>query len=143
MAAFKGNSEITALLLERGATVDITDNEGFTALMFAAHGGQDVTVELLLRAKANVNQGTVSGSNAALDSPPSRTSTRCCSDGAAAGTALHLASQCNYLKVVEHLVNHKADMSLMSKGLTPLHIAASKKHNAALVLMINAGVHYN
>ena len=54
-----------------------------------------------------------------------------------------MAAQCNYLKVVEHLVKHKADMSLMSKGLTPLHIAASKKHNAALILMINAGMRYN
>ena len=32
---------------------------------------------------------------------------------------------------------------MMSKGLTPLHIAASKKHNAALILMINAGMRYN
>ena len=75
VAGFKGNSEITALLLERGATVDITDNEGFTALMFAAHGGQDETVELLLRANANANQSTASGSNTALYRHPSRAST--------------------------------------------------------------------
>jgi ankyrin repeat protein len=48
MAAFVGNTDIGRLLIERGASVNLADNQGNTALWYAAHLGRVSFVRLLL-----------------------------------------------------------------------------------------------
>ena len=45
--------EIVELLIKAGADKDIQDENGWTALMFAAKKGHIKIVELLIKAKAN------------------------------------------------------------------------------------------
>lgn len=54
-AAFLGHSEIVKLLLQTGSDVNTTCFMGWTPLMDAARGGKLNTVQLLIRAGANVN----------------------------------------------------------------------------------------
>src|SRR5581483_8881631 len=66
-AAYKGNYEICKLLLERGADVNSnTHVHGYSALMFAALGGQTHlnVVNLLLEAGADVSAVNSVGRNA-------------------------------------------------------------------------------
>ncbi len=53
-AAFKGNSRILSLLLERKATLEATNSAGETALTLAAGGGYIKCVRLLLANGADV-----------------------------------------------------------------------------------------
>lgn len=55
-AAGQGNLEIMQLLLERGAEVNITADEGYTPLMEAILGQPITAVQLLLDYKADPNQ---------------------------------------------------------------------------------------
>jgi ankyrin repeat protein len=56
-AAGNGNEQMVALLIERGAQVDVKDKRGTTALYSAASGTKDSkeAVELLLAAGADIN----------------------------------------------------------------------------------------
>ncbi len=54
-AAFKGNSRILTLLLERGAAINSTNVAGETALTLAAGGGFVKCVRLLLAQGASVD----------------------------------------------------------------------------------------
>ena len=54
-AATRGNTILIKQLLADGMDVDVTDEEGLTALYRAAHNDQKETVSLLLRNGANVN----------------------------------------------------------------------------------------
>jgi hypothetical protein len=55
-AASKGNLEIVKLLLDAGAPVDGTDEDGKTALMCGAEAGSLETVKLLVDRRAEVNR---------------------------------------------------------------------------------------
>jgi ankyrin repeat protein len=54
-AAASGSTDISSLLLERGAYIEARNNLGRTALMFAAINGQKSTFKLLLKEGANIN----------------------------------------------------------------------------------------
>ena len=54
-ASAKGHTDTVKALLEQGADVNAKDNDGFTALMFAARDGQTDTVPALLAKGADVN----------------------------------------------------------------------------------------
>jgi ankyrin repeat protein len=45
-AAYVGALELARDLIERGADLAVQDEEGFSALMYAANGGQDELVGL-------------------------------------------------------------------------------------------------
>ncbi len=55
LAAFDGHTEIVRLLIERRAEVNAVDRSGRTALMYAASGPNQETVQLLLVNGAKVN----------------------------------------------------------------------------------------
>ena len=54
-AAFEGQKTMVRMLLQRGASVDLQDSLGLTALMHAATNGQTTTVQALLDAKADAS----------------------------------------------------------------------------------------
>lgn len=66
-AAASGNEWQVKNLLESGAKIDLTDNDGWTALMYAARYSDSLaTLELLLSAKADVKKTNKYGSSALL-----------------------------------------------------------------------------
>jgi len=65
-AAGNGDTETVALLLEKGADVDATDDFGTTALIRAADEGHTGSVALLLDRGADVNTTTDSGMTALI-----------------------------------------------------------------------------
>lgn len=66
-AAWNGNADIAAFLLERGADPNIADRSGYTPLMRAAEGGHDSIAAALLAKGADVNRrGRVRGATALM-----------------------------------------------------------------------------
>ena len=61
LSAERSQPEIARLLLSHGAKVDITGNDGDTALMNAGHRGNAGLVKMLLAAGANVNYRSYAG----------------------------------------------------------------------------------
>ena len=55
MAAYNGHSKIVELLLEHDATIDCRDSEGKTPLTHACTGPFAETVEILVKAGADIN----------------------------------------------------------------------------------------
>ena len=61
-AAYGGRAEIVRDLLDAGANINIRDNDGWTALMFAAmHGHTDVVRTLVARDGINIDHASESG----------------------------------------------------------------------------------
>lgn len=60
-AATNGNTDMVEFLIENGADVNATDDDGSTALSSAVMGGYEETVRCLLEHKANVNIKDKSG----------------------------------------------------------------------------------
>ncbi|MBU1043375.1 MAG: ankyrin repeat domain-containing protein [Candidatus Omnitrophica bacterium] len=101
--ALAGNKENVQLLLEQGADVNTTFDNGDTALMFAVYKGQIEIVKLLLANSADVNAQSFD----------------------LGVTALHVAVRGNNLEIVKLLVEHNARINAVSStGITPLMLAA-------------------
>ena len=47
--------QVARFLLENGATVDATEEDGYTALMFCCENGHEQCVNALVEAKANIH----------------------------------------------------------------------------------------
>ncbi len=93
------------VLLEAGADVDVKDEDGWTALMWAADRGYTNIVEALIKAGADVN---------AKDN-----------DGY---TALMKAAWCGYTNVVEALIKAGADVNARSNvGYTAFSFAKDRR----------------
>lgn len=98
--------KVTALLKDNPALVSTKDNDGFTALHYAALNGQYAIAKLLLANKADVNAENNHG-----DSP------------------LHSAAAFGDIDVVELLLANKADVNAKNNhGDTPLESAAALGH---------------
>ncbi len=54
LAAWAGQTEIISRLLAAKADLNVQDNEGWTALMFAAHGNKTEAALTLLQARAKI-----------------------------------------------------------------------------------------
>ncbi|MBU1086546.1 MAG: ankyrin repeat domain-containing protein [Candidatus Omnitrophica bacterium] len=101
--ALVGNKENVELLLEQGADINTTFDNGETALMLAAYNGHIEIVKLLLAHNAEVNAQRFD----------------------LGVTALHAAVQGNNLEIVKLLVKHNALINVVSStGITPLMLAA-------------------
>ncbi|AFM27021.1 ankyrin repeat domain-containing protein [Desulfomonile tiedjei] len=63
-AAVRGNLEVMKLLLDKGANIDMVDQDGWTALMGATVQGRIEPVRLLLEHGADVNAKNCNGETA-------------------------------------------------------------------------------
>jgi ankyrin repeat protein len=115
IAAVSHNSiACVRLLLEHGADPKVTDNAGWTPLIFAAYfGGSDEMLNLLLDRGAEINAQNDRGI-----------------------TALYLASASGHVPQVKLLLARGADRSIASKsGYTPLRIAQIKSLDPVVALL--------
>ena len=102
-ACWKCDSDVVALLLEYGASVDVTDQLGYTPLMIASMKGSLECVRLLCESGANVNASNIHDGNTSLIL-----------------TAVRRFDACSYL-----LLQHGADVEAVSlNGMTALATAA-------------------
>ncbi|RXZ80989.1 ankyrin repeat domain-containing protein [Paenibacillaceae bacterium] len=150
VAIYLRANEMKALLLERGAQLDIYEasalgdsrrvqtllqkspelanaynTDGFLALNLASHFGHEETVQLLLDSGVNVNGRTKDGN---LDN-----------------MALHASVLGNYVHIAKLLLEYGADINGRCKGqlradFTPLHVAAFFGRDAMIELFLQYGV---
>ncbi|KAI6240960.1 hypothetical protein M3Y99_00405800 [Aphelenchoides fujianensis] len=102
--------------------VDETDNDGWTALLCAAHEGHADCVRLLLEANAAIDQWDFMG-----------------------WTPLMWACYKNRLEAVKVLLEYHAHIDIVGEedGLTPLIIAAGRGYAEIVHVLINAGATVN
>lgn len=103
-ASFDGNIAVIKDLIRNGATLDIQDGSGFTALMLACQEGKLEVVQLLVAAEAGLNIASESKI-----------------------TALFKAVYEGHVKVAELLIESGADVNqAVTGGWTALMVAASR-----------------
>lgn len=102
-ACFDGRLDIVRFLVEHGADVNIPNKFSNSCLMIAAYKGHLSIIEYLL-------------------------SLNCDPDGKAkcGGTALHFAAETGHLEIFKCLLEHGAQLSKNSFGMTPLNSAAER-----------------
>lgn len=117
LAARAGEEAILREFIKRGADLDRTGDDGFTALGAAAFEGHRGTVRLLVRAGAALEQW-----------------------GAGGQTALHLASLAGRLDAVEELLRLGADIELLNRQReTALDVAAAAGQQEVMDRLIGGG----
>lgn len=133
-AVREGKADIVRQLIEAGASVDLKDADGTTALLHAASLGEDPSLQLLLQAATTLEARDASGQTALIRAAgggwPSVT--RILIEAGAdtnlrdnrGETALILATKGGYLEVVTLLLEAGADRSMKnSDGLTAADLA--------------------
>ena len=111
------NASMAKLLLEQGADVAAADNDGDTALSFAARGGHEAVAQLLLQHGADATAANNDGT-----------------------TALMYAAEGGHEAVAQLLLQHGADVAAaMHDGLTALMCAAGGGHEAVAELLLQHG----
>jgi ankyrin repeat protein len=122
VAAYGGHTTVVASQIAAGVAVDETDERGKTALMFASVNGHLRSVQLLLKAGANVNRMH------RVDS----------------STALLYATERGHAAVVGALLAAGARPNAMARdGLTPLTIACGMGFTAIVKMLLAAGANVN
>ena len=153
-AASEGNTSEVALLLSKGAKVNVKDSRGITPLLAAAQEGHTEVCKLLLEVetdKANVKETTPRGFTPLLDAATNG-HTEVCElllangsdleerDPRTQDTALHIASTFGHQSLVRLLIAHKADVdSRKTRGGTPLHGASQEGHIGCVVALLQGG----
>lgn len=124
LAAYNGRTDLVKDLLNRGANVLATTIGGKTALHFAAMGGHEDVIFLLLsnaKVKHSVDMIDRSGE-----------------------TALHKAAAFGHSKVITILLNHSKAIELRNNdGQTPLLHAIFNNRESALQTLVYAGANIN
>jgi len=144
----RGNTEVVDWLLDKGADVNLADDDGYTPLMLAAQYGHADVVKRLLKKGANAKARTKTGHTAltlvwgtdgkvvpmlikAGADPNARNN-----DGE---TPLLVAAHHNTTGAIRELLKAKANPNLAdNSGVTPLMEAARKGNLASVRLLIAA-----
>ncbi|XP_056298040.1 ankyrin repeat and protein kinase domain-containing protein 1 [Pseudoliparis swirei] len=142
---------IILLLLDRGASATLADEELWTALHFAAQSGDDRTVRLLLdngaAAEAQETNGWTAlhlacqnGHETVVRLLLSRLSEEAAGEREAKGrTPLHLAAAHGHLSIAKLLLSHGADPKATDRSLsTALHVSAEKGHNRVVRRLVQS-----
>ena len=118
IAAQEGHTGIVRILIAAGARVDCKDEDGRTALHWAAQEGYlEVSKELLLQGHAVVD---------CIDNDQQ--------------TPLHFAAESGKIAVAKVLLDNGANVNAVdSQRKTPLHLAAAKAHSRILEVMLPFG----
>ena len=120
--ASEGDTELMQRELERGENVNLQDENGRTALMYASSTGFTGNVEILLQYNANVNLR----------------------ENKNGWTALHIASIFGYTGVFELLIKHNAVVNLEDKnGWTALAFASRFGHIEILRMILQSNNDFN
>ena len=120
-ASEQGKLVVVTTILDKGIHVDLTDEEGVSALHTAAANGNENVVRLLLSRGASLEARTIYG-----------------------WTALMLASYYGHFMVCWILLQHKADIHVQNElGSTALDCASRSGHVQIAALLIEAGAQTN
>ena len=116
-AANFGDTNVTKLLLEEGANIDIKDQNKNTPLHLAASNGHTDIAKLLLEKGSDLSVVNKEGN-----------------------TSLHLAASNGHTDTVKFLMEEGSDLSVVNKeGNTSLHLAASNGHTDIVKLLVEKG----
>lgn len=117
IAAWKGYTAITQLLLAAGARVDVLDGGGATALHATAYAGRPDDAKLLIDAGIDVNaRGPANGY-----------------------TALHDAIWQNNIQVARYIIEAEPDFSIRNHdGETALEMATSRRRTEIKEMILRA-----
>lgn len=119
LAARYGLAEIVALLLEKGASVDKTDNSGGSPLFCAAGRGHAAVVAVLLENGAEIDKTNAEGQ-----------------------TPLSVAAANYYIEIAAMLLEEGANANHADKwSTTPLLTAAQNGAAAVVTLLLQHGAH--
>tara|TARA_R110000868_G_scaffold355845_4_gene617431 strand:+ start:721 stop:2013 length:1293 start_codon:yes stop_codon:yes gene_type:complete len=117
-----GDEKLLPTLIKKGADVEVINKFGVTPLLCMVLANSYEGTQILLDASANPN----------VTKPKT------------GGTPLFFAAQMNNLKIVQALINAKADVNRTnSRGLTPLFIACVKNAKEVSALLLNSGANPN
>lgn len=117
-----GDEKLLPTLIEKGADVEVINKFGVTPLFCTVLANSYEGTKILLDASANPN----------VTKPKT------------GGTPLFFAAQMNNLKVLQALINAKADVNLVNnRGLTPLFIASVKNAKEIAAVLLNSGANPN
>lgn len=116
-AASRGHTKVVVFLLEFGATPNLVDGLGNTALFYAIRSKHMEVVNALIKGGADVNWKDESGE-----------------------TALFKALRSKYAEGVKALIKGGADVNLKNKkGINALHLAKKKKGHEIAEILSDAG----
>jgi len=150
IACQQGHESTVLLLLDRGAKINLADNDGVTPFFIACQQGPESTVLLLLDKGAKINvaendgttplciasqQGHESTARLLLDNGASINLTT--NDGA---TPLLVACRAGHATLARILLERGATIDhAMKDGVTALHLAAFNGHLAVAKMLAKAG----
>ncbi len=116
-AAYAGKTDITNLLISKGADIKVQDKDGHTPLHWAAQAGKHITAELLIAKGAMVNAKGKNGR-----------------------TPLLYALWRGHKNLVDLFIRKGAEINTRdTSGYTPLHYASLEGQDFIAKLLINRG----
>eukprot|EP00746_Dinoflagellata_sp_MGD_P000913 gnl/MRDRNA2_/MRDRNA2_101703_c0_seq1.p1 gnl/MRDRNA2_/MRDRNA2_101703_c0~~gnl/MRDRNA2_/MRDRNA2_101703_c0_seq1.p1 ORF type:complete len:526 (+),score=116.51 gnl/MRDRNA2_/MRDRNA2_101703_c0_seq1:58-1635(+) len=120
-AAEAGELVLCEALVAARATVSLEDRFKITPLDLALEGGSQMVADFLLRNTADPNRGNMCRG--------------------LKQTTLHEMSDVGNAELLKLLVEHKGTINANGKqGMTPLHLAARKKHFTVVKVLLESGV---
>ncbi|MBF0545588.1 MAG: ankyrin repeat domain-containing protein [Candidatus Riflebacteria bacterium] len=141
------NMKVVDLFIKAGIDVNLRNPHGATPLLFSSYCGQEVLVEKLLKAGADVKAQDSEGSSALHLASTSKIAELLMSYGADPNlkdkkgrTPLHKAVENSAIDICKLLLFGQSDPNIQdSNGNTPLHLAASSGKEKIIILLLASG----